>query len=72
MSVKFGIFRMRWQSKMQRGTQKVPTYIEAGKTGVSLLGESSSNKGGKGNGNGKKENSTTMKEENLSCNHYMK
>ena len=41
------------------------TYIEAGKTGVGVLGESSSKKEGKGKGNGKKANSTTVKEEKL-------
>jgi hypothetical protein len=48
------------------------TYIEAGKTGVSVSGESSSHKEGKGKGNGKKENSATVKEEKLSCKHCKK
>jgi hypothetical protein len=48
------------------------TYIEAGKTGVGVSGESSSKKEGKGKGNGKKENSTTVKEEKLSCKHCKK
>jgi hypothetical protein len=48
------------------------TYIEAGKTGVGVSGESSSKKDGKGKGNGKKENSTTVKEEKLSCKHCKK
>ena len=48
------------------------TYIEIGKIGVSLLGESSSKKDGKGKGNGNKENSTTMKEEKLFCKHCKK
>jgi hypothetical protein len=42
------------------------TYIEARKTRVSVSGESSSKKDGKGKGNGKKANSTTVKEEKLS------
>jgi hypothetical protein len=45
------------------------TYIETGKTRVSVSGESSSKKYGKGKGNGKKENSMTVKEEKLSCKH---
>jgi hypothetical protein len=48
------------------------TYIESGKTGVGVSWESSSKKDGKGKGNGKKENSSRMKEENLSCKHYKK
>jgi hypothetical protein len=48
------------------------TYIEAVKIGVGVLGESSSKKEGKGKWNGKKENSTTVKEEKLSCNHCKK
>jgi hypothetical protein len=48
------------------------TYIEAGKTGVSVLRESSSKKDGKGKGNGKKSNSVTVKEENLFCKHCKK
>jgi len=43
------------------------TYIETRKIGVSVLGESSSKKEGKGKGNGNKANSTTVKEDNLSC-----
>jgi hypothetical protein len=43
------------------------TYIEVGKTKVNVSGESSSKKDGKGKGNGKKENSMTVKEDNLSC-----
>jgi hypothetical protein len=38
------------------------TYIEAGKTGVSVSGESSTKKEGKGKGHGKKKNSRSMKE----------
>jgi hypothetical protein len=41
-------------------------YIEAGKTRVSVSGKSSSKKDGKGKGNGKKTNPTTVKEEKLS------
>jgi hypothetical protein len=37
-------------------------YIEAGKIGVGVLGESSSRKEDKRKGNGKKENSVTRKE----------
>jgi hypothetical protein len=48
------------------------TYIETGKNGVGVSGESSSKKEGKGKGNGKKENSTTVKEEKLSCKHCKK
>jgi hypothetical protein len=44
-------------------------YIEAGKIGVGVSGESSSKKDGKGKGNGKKSNSVIVKEENLSCKH---
>jgi hypothetical protein len=47
-------------------------HIETGKTGVSVSGESSSKKEGKGKGNGKKANSTTVKEEKLSCKHCKK
>jgi hypothetical protein len=43
------------------------TYIEAGKTGVGVSGESSSKKEGKRKWNGKKENSMARKEENPSC-----
>jgi hypothetical protein len=46
--------------------------IEIGKTGVSVSGESSSNKYGKGKGNGKKENSTTVEKHKLSCNYWKK
>jgi hypothetical protein len=42
------------------------TYIEARKIGVGVLGESSSRKEDNRKGNGKKENSTIMKEEKLS------
>jgi hypothetical protein len=42
-------------------------YIEEGKTRVSVSRESSSKKDGKGEGNGKKANSTIVKEEKLSC-----
>jgi hypothetical protein len=45
------------------------TYFEVGKTRVGVLGESSSRKEDIGKGNGKKENSTTIREENLSCKH---
>jgi hypothetical protein len=48
------------------------TYIETGKIGVSVSGESSSKKEGKGKGNGKKENSTTLKGDKLSCKHCKK
>jgi hypothetical protein len=48
------------------------TYIEAGKTRVSVSVETSSKKDGIGKGNGKKGNSTKMKEENLSCKHCKK
>jgi hypothetical protein len=48
------------------------TYIEAGKTRVSVSGKSSSKKDGKGKGNGKKSNSATVKEEKLSCKHCKK
>jgi hypothetical protein len=47
-------------------------YIEAGKNGVNVSGESYSKKDGKGKGNGKKENSVTMKEEKLSYKHCKK
>jgi hypothetical protein len=47
-------------------------YTEVGKTGVSVLGESSSKKDDKFKGNGKKENSATVKEEKLSCKHCKK
>jgi hypothetical protein len=47
-------------------------YIEAGKARVSVLGESSSKKEGKDKGNGKKANSTKVKEEKLSCKHCKK
>jgi hypothetical protein len=43
------------------------TYVETGKTRVSVSGESSSKKDGKDNWNGKKANSTIVKEEKLSC-----
>jgi hypothetical protein len=43
------------------------TYIEVEKIRVSVLGESSSKKDGKGKGNGKKSNSATVKEDKLSC-----
>jgi hypothetical protein len=48
------------------------TYIETRKTRVSVSGESSSKKDGKGKGNGKKAHSTTVKEEKLSCKHCKK
>jgi hypothetical protein len=48
------------------------TCIEIGKTRVSVSGESSSNKDGKGKGNGKKENIATIKEDKISCKHYKK
>jgi hypothetical protein len=48
------------------------TYIETKKIGVSISRESSSKKYGKGEGNGKKANSVTVKEENLSCKHCKK
>jgi hypothetical protein len=47
-------------------------YIEVGKTGVSVSGESSSKKDGKFKGNGKKENPMIVKEEKLSCKHCKK
>jgi hypothetical protein len=43
------------------------TYIEACKTRVGVSGESSSRKEDKRKGNGNKENSSTRKEEKLSC-----
>ena len=48
------------------------TYIEAGKTGVSVSGESYSKKEGNGKGNVKKANLATVKEENVSCKHCKK
>jgi hypothetical protein len=48
------------------------TYIEAGKTGVGVSGESSSRKEDKINGNGKKANSATRKEEKFSFKHCKK
>jgi hypothetical protein len=48
------------------------TYIETGKTRVSVSRESSSKKYGKGKGNGKKSNSVTVKEEKLYCKHCNK
>jgi hypothetical protein len=48
------------------------TYIEAGKNGVNVSGESSSKKEGKGKGNVKKENLAKVKEEKLSCKHCKK
>jgi hypothetical protein len=48
------------------------TYIEEGKTRVSVSREKSSKKDGKVKGNGKNENSVTMKEEKLSCKHCKK
>jgi len=48
------------------------TYIETWKNGVSVWGESSSKKYGKRKGNGKKANSTTIKEEKLSYKHWKK
>jgi hypothetical protein len=48
------------------------TYIEVGKTGVSVSGKTSSKKDGKGKWNGKKTNSMTVKEEKLSCKHCKK
>jgi hypothetical protein len=48
------------------------TYIEAWKTGVGISGESFSRKEEKRKGNGKKENSQTMKEKKLSCQHCKK
>jgi len=48
------------------------TYVEARKTGVGVSRESSSKKEGNGKGNVKKENSVTVKEENLSCKHCKK
>jgi hypothetical protein len=48
------------------------TYIEAGKTRVGVSGEPSSRKEDKRKGNGKKANSTTRKEENISCKHCKK
>jgi hypothetical protein len=54
------------------GVSVQATYIEAGKTGVGVSGESSSKKDGKGKGTGKKANSATVKEEKLSCKHCKK
>jgi hypothetical protein len=48
------------------------TYIEAGKTKFVVSWESSSRKYDKRKGNGKKTNSTTMKEGKLSCKHCKK
>jgi hypothetical protein len=48
------------------------TYINAGKTRVGVSGESSSKKEDKRKGNGKKSNSMTRREENLSCKHCKK
>jgi hypothetical protein len=48
------------------------TYIEAGKTGVDVSGESSSRKEEKRKWNGKKENSVARKEENPPCKHCKK
>jgi hypothetical protein len=48
------------------------TYIEAGKTWVSVSGESSSRKEEKRKWNGKKENSVVRKEENPPCKHWKK
>jgi hypothetical protein len=48
------------------------THIEERKIGVGVSGESSSKKEGKGKGNVKKENSTTVKEDKLSCKHCNK
>jgi hypothetical protein len=48
------------------------TYIEAGKTGVGISGESYSRKEDKRKWNGKKENSVARKEEKLSCKHCKK
>jgi hypothetical protein len=45
------------------------TYIEIGKTRVSVSRESSSNKDEKGKGNGEKANSKTVEKEKLSCNY---
>jgi hypothetical protein len=47
-------------------------YIEVGKTGVIVSGETSSKKYGKGKGNGKKENSTTIRKDKFSCKHCKK
>jgi hypothetical protein len=48
------------------------TYIEAGKTGVGVSGESSSRKEDKRKWHGKKENSVARKEEKPSCKHCKK
>jgi hypothetical protein len=48
------------------------TYIEARETGVVVSGESSLMKEDKRKGNGKKANSTTRREEKLSCKHCKK
>jgi hypothetical protein len=48
------------------------TYIKAGKTKFVVSWESSSRKYDKRKGNGKKTNSTTMKEGKLSCKHCKK
>jgi hypothetical protein len=47
-------------------------YIEAGKTGVGVLGESSSRKEEKRKSHGKKSNSVARKEEKPSCKHFNK
>jgi hypothetical protein len=48
------------------------TYIEVEKTRVRISGESSSRKEDKRKGNGWKTNSTTRREEKLSCKHFKK
>jgi hypothetical protein len=48
------------------------TYIEAGKTGVGVTGESSSRKEDKRRWHGKKENSVERMEEKPSCKNYKK
>jgi hypothetical protein len=50
----------------------IATYIEERKMGFGVSRESSSRKEDKGKGNGKKSNSTSRREENLSCKHYKK
>jgi hypothetical protein len=48
------------------------TYIEAGKTGVGVSGDSSSRKEDKRKWHGKKSNAVMRKEEKPSCNHSNK
>jgi hypothetical protein len=48
------------------------TYIEEGKIGFGVSGESSSRKEDKRKGNGKKANSVTRRKEKISCKHCKK